>query len=404
MKSHILLLIIGITSLFYSCDKNKQLTQQQKINDFLYLYEAMEDNYPYFGVAKRKSDIDWLNKKDEYIERIRKTSSDSAYLYALINILSELRDGHTDLSPVPMWEDFLEGYKEASEEMPQYKVWAETVEESVPCISYWSDIMLQNSTKANSNDANSTDIYKEISHYKDSIIHDKSIAIMQIPSISMELIPVDKVKIDEFMNKISGMDNLIIDIQGNGGGATKYWSDLIVSRLIKDTVIFNHYYAIKDGKLNRKFYSEDFTTKKRIKKENPFYSKIHPDFLSEQYYFIEEPEVIAAKNPINFKGNIYLLVDEGVFSSAEGFTYFSKNTGWAKVAGQPTKGDGVGSDPILILLPESNIIARIPVTAGFNADGNINTETGTAPDIIVDGKTKEERLQNLIVLLLTKQK
>ncbi|HCO67695.1 MAG TPA: hypothetical protein DIT04_08085 [Dysgonomonas sp.] len=398
MKKHLFLSVFGLAILFFSCDKKLQLSEEQKVNDFLYLYETMQANYPYFGKAKRKSGVDWLGKKEEYIQRVRSTASDSVYLHTLIDILRELKDGHTDLSPTLMYEGFLTGYKQIAIDIPRYSAWVETLEESIPQVEYWSEMMkpkpkTENDTSITENSS------REISQYSDTIMADKGIAIMRIPSIAMELIEQDKPKIEKFIDNLKGVKNLIIDIQGNGGGSTSYWSDMIVARLIKDTIVSPVYYGIKGGELNRKYYEGDFTTKKKLDKDNPFYSKIHSDLLDGSYYFIEEADSVPPNNPVAFDGDIYLLVDKRVFSSAEGFAYFCKNTGWAKVAGQTTAGDGVGSVPVLALLPESHILVRFPVTAGLNADGSINSEAGTTPDIIIEGENKEERLDNLIKML-----
>ncbi|NDV47112.1 hypothetical protein D0T49_08645 [Paludibacter sp. 221] len=392
MNKPTLLLVLGLSFFFLSC-ANKQLTTQQKTDDFLYLFDAMEANFPYFGVAQRKQGVDWLGKKNEYIERIQATENDSAYIYELSNILGELREGHTDLAPVVMWHYFLDAYKGIAKEMPEYKIWSKTMKKSTPRIEYWAQIINKDTEE---NDSHQSDVKPLESEYKDTIMPDQNVAIMHIPSFLSSYMSIDEPKINHFLNSISEVDNLIIDVQGNGGGATDYWSNLIVSRLTEDTITFSQYYAIKDGALNRKFFPDDFNDKKLLDIHNSFFSKIPEEFKNGKYNIIDKVEKIAPDNPVPFNGKIYLLVDHTVFSSSEAFAYFCKTTKWAQVAGQPTRGDGIGSDPILILLPESHIVARTTVTAGFNDDGNINTEKGTMPDIIIEGDTKEERLNNLI--------
>ena len=42
---------------------NGQLTTEQKVADFNYLYNTMKDNFPFFEVKKRMINYDWLRKK-----------------------------------------------------------------------------------------------------------------------------------------------------------------------------------------------------------------------------------------------------------------------------------------------------------------------------------------------------
>src|SRR5690554_1682467 len=48
---------------------NQQLTMEEKIEDFEYLYNLFKENYPFFEVNKRLNGIDWLSNKEHYIEK-----------------------------------------------------------------------------------------------------------------------------------------------------------------------------------------------------------------------------------------------------------------------------------------------------------------------------------------------
>lgn len=86
-----------------------------------------------------------------------------------------------------------------------------------------------------------------------------------------------------------------------------------------------------------------------------------------------------------YSGNIYLLVDRGVFSSSEGFAIFCKDSGWAKVVGnENTGGDGVGIDPIVFKLPNSGLAVRSTAEKGLNKDGSSNLENGTSLDLYMN--------------------
>ncbi len=87
---------------------------------------------------------------------------------------------------------------------------------------------------------------------------------------------------------------------------------------------------------------------------------------------------------INFKGDIYLLIDKYVFSSAEKFASFCKDTGFATLIGEPTGGDRVFETIPAMVLPNSGMAVRFSYEMGINQNGTINMETKTIPDIVVD--------------------
>lgn len=389
MKRYLILFIIVSVALS-SCSK-KQLSEQQKADDFLYLYETLEANFPYFYISKNKTGIDWLANKDIYLEKVRSTPNDSAYARALEEIISDLENGHVDLSPTTMYDTYASIFKDVIKEYPKYTAWAEIFENAKPRIYYWADIL---NDEPSGQDGGNTE--PRISGYKDTILTDKRIAIMKVPSVEVDFIEIDAPDINKLMGNLKDVDQLVIDIQGNGGGSDFYWRDLIVSRLTQDTIFYTKYYALKDGSINRKFYADIFENLKRVTSDDPFYEKIHPEFKNNRFQIFAENDTIAPKDPIDFKGKIYVLVDGSVFSSAEGLAYFAKATGWAEVVGKRTHGDGIGSDPVVVSLPESGMLFRFPVTAGFNTDGSVNTEVGTMPTHIIEGETRKERQENLI--------
>ena len=95
-------------------------------------------------------------------------------------------------------------------------------------------------------------------------------------------------------------------------------------------------------------------------------------------------ELYNQKNPIDFDGKIYLLVDKGVYSSSESFAAFCKDSGLATLVGTTTGGDGIGIDPLFFSLPNSGIVIRFSSLLALNGDGTINEEVQTPPDIEID--------------------
>ncbi|WDU82466.1 hypothetical protein [Caloramator sp. Dgby_cultured_2] len=52
-----------------------ELSIDEKLEDFDYLYNVLKDNYPYLEVSKRKTGFDWLEKREEFKGTIAKTKT-----------------------------------------------------------------------------------------------------------------------------------------------------------------------------------------------------------------------------------------------------------------------------------------------------------------------------------------
>ncbi len=408
MKKHvtIALALFSFISLVCYGQEKPQLTSSQKVKDFEFLYETLKDNYPYFGVGKRTNGIDWLSKKEEYINLVQKTESDSAYIFTLKSILSELKCGHVHLG-VTQWanEGYREAYRLIVEESPNSDKdkWLAMFDISPDRTEYWAKIL---NKKEVSQSATSKTKIKPVkkNNYSDTIISNGQdrIAIMTIQSFSHLRIKKDKPEIENFLSNIKGCNTLIINIHDNGGGSEEYWQNNIVARLIQTPINYLMYPIIKDGEMNRRFYPQYFE-KERILQKGDALQRIPQELLNEKYYIKEEQDTITPNNPVDFQGKIYLLVSEKVFSTSEHFAQFCKTTGWATIAGERTGGDGIGSDPIIVRLPESGILLCYPALIGVNHDGALNFEERTNPDILIDGKNADERLSNLINYIRSKE-
>jgi C-terminal processing protease CtpA/Prc len=77
--------------------------------------------------------------------------------------------------------------------------------------------------------------------------------------------------------------------------------------------------------------------------------------------YSKNTDVIIPQESVGFKGKIYLLVDSSVYSASEGLAAFAKGTGFAKVVGSRTGGDGLGMDPLVVALPNSGMCSGFPL-------------------------------------------
>lgn len=100
--------------------------------------------------------------------------------------------------------------------------------------------------------------------------------------------------------------------------------------------------------------------------------------------FKQTQNIEPHKDSIKFKGNIYILVDESVYSASEYFVDIAKRSGVAKIIGTTTGGDGTGFEPIATYLPNSKLVVKMPPAFTISDDGTVNEEIHTELDIYIE--------------------
>lgn len=83
---------------------------------------------------------------------------------------------------------------------------------------------------------------------------------------------------------------------------------------------------------------------------------------------------------------------------------FAKETKMATLVGERTGGDGIGSDPMLIDLPNSGYVLRFPKEIGITEKGSINELEKTQPDIVVSNPLIEVEFDSDGKVLLNSDK
>lgn len=409
MKKRLLFTIIGIlvfiligystlktdTSTMTSAS-NKQLTQQQKLDDFEYMYTILKDNFPYFEVNKRQNGVDWLSRKDEHISKINDTKDDNSFLKALQSILSELNNGHASM----LNKDFyLLANNLYGQDISHNEAWLNQLNKKAAKERYLS--------MPDSKDAPVDSKYIAPDNVKTKILENDKVAYLAIHSFNSFNIPGDMEIITPFLKSVRNYKALIIDIRGNGGGDTRYWSDNIVPMLLNKPVNETQYLAFRGGSFVEEFvksrYGYGYSGFDKVSDmDNSALKNLPPEVKEDFKYYATSSMRYTPMNSIGFNGKIFLLVDRGVFSSAEAFAVFSKYTGFATLVGEKTGGDGIGFDPAICTLPNSGYVFRFPLEMGLTADGTGNFEHKTEPDIKVWAKVGATPSQDEAIYVVLK--
>ena len=396
-----------LTLLCVQCTRHPQLSTEQKLEDFDYLFQTLKENYPYFGIAKRQHGVDWISFEDDFREQISNTTNDPEFLRAIQSFIQLLQCSRLTILVDIGW--MLDVYRE---DVERYEKWVEVLEKSIEQSIYWQPIwqpiwweyLEENHGLSREEFVRQWQEQQEIRQQEQaqtenfsglSLVENK-IAYMRFGSFMYDNVANDSVYIASFLEQIQDYEYLIIDVQDNWGGSEHYWRSHIVGRMVDSPIYFPVHQVFRNGTLNRHFFPSLFERIPIATKENAIFPNLPCEILDGSFHILSGSVTIVPNNPIPFNGEIFLLVSERIFSTTESFAKFSKATGWATVVGVRTGGTGGGSEPVLIRLPNSGIIIRHPGGVGLNPDGSFNSETGTIPDIEIIAENSEQRLQKLI--------
>lgn len=464
---------------------NYELTNEEKLEDFIYLYSIFEDNFPYFNIKKYQYGYDWLSNKDSFEDLIRNTKTNEEFYEKIKEIICLLQNDHTSIVPYMLQTELATLYNNTSlYNTPNLSPWTQVLSNkeiyfkniywekhkslnrkryAVPAVFQYvggkyvlvktnSEIPLYSIlTKVNgvkvdeyvlsfmgerylkydvarkkpkidqlviyAQPTDSITLSCKLPNSEDrqyilsgevlrglpnntypgaqqniemKIIEKDKIAYLKVKSFKIHNITNDKEKLLSWYRDIEHYKALIIDIRGNAGGAIDYWKNNIVSPLINNTIYYNTTYAIRDGD-----YIQPFVKAKEKmfylfkKKEVNLLDTDEREYMKDFGWYIEKKNMIEKTAELNFKGEVYLLVDEIVYSSAESFASFCKCFGFAKLVGSYTGGDGNGWDSVVFALPNSGLLIKFKATMGINPDGSINEKVHTRPDFLIEQSYEE---------------
>lgn len=375
----VVLIVVLVMGIYFTSQNNKvkQLTSEEKLEDFEYLYSFVSENYPFLRVNERVNGINWLDHKDEFKSAIKNTSEDYEFIYEIGNIVNKLNDGHTHVIADNMFLSFYQIYSGLPEESG-YQPWVEVLKSEIVAKRYKLD-------EKNIQVSEQHNLQSVQSYCKTDIISPGEVAYLRIYEMNHGSVEKDGIIIRNFLEEIKDYEKLIIDIRRNMGGDDMYWMKNIIEPLINESISAENFVFVR-GDYEKNFYESlgyEFSPVTELDEStlSDFPEEIATDF---KYYDILTT-TFNPIDPVGFKGEIYLLVDRYVYSSADTFASFSKDSGFATLVGKTTAGGGgAGADPIFFSLPNSGIVIRFSGDLVLNSDGNIHEEIRTIPDIDID--------------------
>lgn len=368
-----------------SSTQDSQLSTKEKVEDFEYMYETIKEGYPYLEVNKRLNNVDWLANKDEYLEQIKNTTNDEEFLKEMTDIVMDLNNGHTHIINDESTYKFIKSvYTKAG--------WYDFLDDE-KIVNRYKSI------------GSNTEINKKPIVKKDLTVKDVvggKVGYMHLPQMYMvsegiteEDVEGDMKIIGDYIKTLENHQALIIDIRGNSGGDDNYWHN-VVSKIIKKDIERKGYLAFRnDSEVMKDYVDKRGLTLEQIENLPKDIQKNAPkEVMNDFSEFHEDTLVVPTDYTSKFEGNIYLLVDEVVYSSAESFSIFCKDTGFATLIGETTGGDGGGIDAVLFDLENSGLIVRMSSDMYLNSEGICNEEFKTIPDYKIDDVRRTENFED----------
>lgn len=374
------------------------LTTEQKQEDLDYLYNILEENYPYFNLLERKYDVDLEEEFKEAREVAAQLWTDAQF-YVLLEQLTGMAQmtGHLSVISPLEYDEFVSTYQNLQSfdesEAKWVKKLADTYgnEESAETYEELTDLMWPVFQKVMNYYGQQPSITLDDGrpNVETKIIEKGHIAYVAIHSFDMDKYEESKKALFDFYEQVKDYDHVIFDLTGNGGGSSLYFDDLIAAPNLDEPLFVRTYVLMKDGEYNLRFWGDiDFLPSSALSN----IPQINKDDLEDLALMqVRNDVVLPMYREKLLKGKLWMLVDGDVFSSSEYAAMMTKESGFATLVGTTTGGDGIGADPLPVVLPNSKIILRYSEFYGTTADGKSSQEFGTEPDIFCqNGETPLE--------------
>ncbi|MCI8933497.1 MAG: hypothetical protein HFE80_03165 [Clostridiaceae bacterium] len=374
------------------------ISRKDALEDYDYLWETLEENYPFFGVAERKYGLDVQQLKQEYRQQLEGMGKEIDFLefYQLMEeCIGQFRNlGHIFLYPSNL---YFEDKKEIVHVMQAMNQTSNPLLENRVDIYTNPEVQQRYEFLQQHSGEESNRTLEHSGEMSSNLILERKndkILYMKIKSFAGEYLGEESQKeIAEFLQQNADTPYLVIDVCGNPGGYTNYWSDYIVAPNISESICALYFCVTPYGENSEKWLKIDERDQSQLKNQlDELYQlpKINIDDLKNIRYYDKDKYCISPnRHERLYKGQIFLLIDSGTCSAADSFAYFCKQTGFATVLGQEnTHGSGPGGNFAMDRLPHSNLLFRYRPVLALDMDGAALEEFGVAPDVLLPSRAK----------------
>ena len=362
----------------------KEVLKQEYMDDFLYMYDILDRHYPLFEISKRERGEDWRSKKNDFQTMISEVNSDREFREAIMSILGELNNGHTNLlieggyaqyfysmlytQPRNSWYFTQRKVFEQDNVRARYDLTNESIDHYVEQLNPTSD-----------------DTIRNIRTY--DIIDGKVgyISVQDMLTVDdSERFRQEEQQVKEYLNQVKDYPALILDVRGNSGGMPEYWTKFILALLIENDISTDHYYFMRTGEKFAPLVDHFHPLTENDLDTFAFPQETIDVIANTDMYTTLTLSISPREDSINYKGNLYLLVDSKTYSSADTFAIFAKEKDIATVIGSKTGGGGVGFGMIFFDLPNTGYLVSMTPIIGVTEQGIISEMDKTQPNYEVN--------------------
>lgn len=365
-------------------------------NDFDYAFDTLEK---YYALFYRNGTYDFLENREAYKKKIKNIKTDKEFFDRMNRILADLEDGHTNLLDSSEAYHIKETFSLANDYYPN-SVNIDLInylfETKISKIKIFDELF--DTSLANTQNLTVQDINNDIAYLKiRAMIDPESDAFADDLSL-----------LKSYLKKSKNKKALIIDLRGNGGGNSDYTNAYLYPMLMgKKDFKKTHEYILYRNEEVFKYdpqYPELKVSIKKIREADfkymeesiPFLKKdkkIMEDIRKNYTHIIFNPGLENAGEfgeEYKFNGNLYLLVDRDVYSSAQIASHVFRDNDFGTIIGEKTGGDGIGSTPAMVKLPNTKYILRFSHQLGLRETGSLEETTYTIPDIEIPRKDQSQ--------------
>lgn len=191
------------------------------------------------------------------------------------------------------------------------------------------------------------------------------------------------------LREISGYENIVIDMRGNGGGISSFWDNYIYPALYKDDAYFEAKGIMPDNDYTKGLFSGAFKGYFSMLLSGTNFSKLKElpsgmiDCNNGKYKQYTFSHAMSGDPTLSYSDSrkVYYIVNNHTCSAADEIVQIVKSCDLGTVVGTNTQGEGLIFGVCCDWLPNSLLMYYYCPTYIIDGDGVNNNLYGTFPDL-----------------------